>query len=42
MSLNKEKKVDIVNTNKIHDTDTGSPEVQVAILTERLSILTEH
>ena len=42
MSFNKEKKVDIVNTNKIHDTDTGSPEVQVAILTERISILTEH
>jgi len=42
MSFNKEKKIDIMNANKVHDTDTGSPEVQVALLTERINLLTEH
>jgi small subunit ribosomal protein S15 len=42
MSINKEKKLDIVATYKVHDTDTGSPEVQIALLTERITVLTEH
>jgi small subunit ribosomal protein S15 len=37
-----EKKQEIINSNKRHDSDTGSPEVQVAILTERITYLTEH
>jgi small subunit ribosomal protein S15 len=28
--------------NRLHDTDTGSPEVQIALLTERIQMLTEH
>ncbi len=31
-----------IEANRLHDTDTGSPEVQVAILSERISHLTEH
>ena len=40
--LNKEIKQQIIEANKINDTDTGSPEVQVAILTFRINELTEH
>ena len=42
MALTKEIKQSIINEYKIHETDTGSPEVQVAILTERINELTEH
>ena len=35
-------KQEIIADNKLHDTDTGSPEVQIAILTSRISHLTEH
>ena len=42
MALNKENKKDIMQSYKRHDKDTGSPEVQVAVLTERIKILTEH
>jgi len=37
-----EKKQEIISTYKLHDSDTGSPEVQIAILTERITYLTEH
>ena len=37
-----EKKQTIINSFKLHDNDTGSPEVQIAILTERITYLTEH
>ncbi len=37
-----EKKQEIINNYKLHDSDTGSPEVQIAILTERITYLTEH
>jgi small subunit ribosomal protein S15 len=37
-----EKKQEIINEFKKHDSDTGSPEVQIAILTERITYLTEH
>ena len=42
MSLAKEVKVDIVSQYKTHDGDTGSPEVQVALLTKRINELTGH
>ena len=37
-----EKKTKVITEFKIHDKDTGSPEVQVALLTERITHLTEH
>jgi small subunit ribosomal protein S15 len=42
MSLAKEAKADIVSNYKVHDTDTGSPEVQIAILTQRINELQTH
>ena len=36
------KKNDIISKYRVHDTDTGSPEVQIAILSERITQLTEH
>ena len=42
MSLNAEAKKIIIDDFKTHDSDTGSPEVQVAILTKRINDLTEH
>lgn len=37
-----DKKQEIITSYKRHDSDTGSPEVQIAILTERITYLTEH
>jgi small subunit ribosomal protein S15 len=42
MSLTKETKGTIIDTYRIHASDTGSPEVQIALLSERISYLTEH
>jgi len=42
MPLPKETKVQVVNKFKQHDGDTGSPEVQVALLTARITQLVEH
>jgi len=42
MSITAERKTELVKDNAQHEGDTGSPEVQVAILTERISNLTEH
>ncbi|MCL5676944.1 MAG: 30S ribosomal protein S15 [Firmicutes bacterium] len=42
MSLSTEKKKGIIDSYKVHEGDTGSPEVQIAILTERINYLTEH
>jgi small subunit ribosomal protein S15 len=42
VALTKDKKTEIIGTYKTHDGDTGSPEVQVALLSERISYLTEH
>ena len=42
MALNVDQKKVIIEDFKQHDTDTGSPEVQVAILTKRINDLTEH
>lgn len=36
------KKIDIITKYRTHDSDTGSPEVQIAILSERIGELTEH
>jgi len=40
--MTKERKQEIINTYKRDEKDTGSPEVQVALLTERIKELTEH
>ena len=40
--MRKEEKTLIIEENKRHDGDTGSPEVQIAILTKRINDLTEH
>ena len=40
--ITKEKKDELVDQYRTHPTDTGSPEVQVAILTERITELTQH
>ena len=42
MALTKDKKTALIGEYKTHDKDTGSPEVQVAILSERINYLTEH
>ena len=42
MVFTSEQKHEIIGKFKLHDGDTGSPEVQIALLTERISYLTEH
>jgi small subunit ribosomal protein S15 len=42
VALTKDRKTGIIGDYRTHDTDTGSPEVQVAILSERINYLTEH
>lgn len=42
MPLSKEEKTKLIGDYKKHDTDTGSPEVQIALLTKRILQLTEH
>ena len=42
MALTLEEKTEIVAESRIHETDTGSPEVQVSLLTRRINQLTEH
>ncbi|HKP13257.1 MAG TPA: 30S ribosomal protein S15 [Blastocatellia bacterium] len=42
MALAKEAKTNIIGQYKVHESDTGSPEVQVALLTQRINELTEH
>ncbi len=42
MSLAKERKTEIITKYKINENDTGSPEVQIALLTEQILQLTEH
>ena len=42
MALTVEEKSEIITNSRVHDTDTGSPEVQVSILTRRINQLTEH
>jgi small subunit ribosomal protein S15 len=40
--LNHERKTEVIGSYKTHESDTGSPEVQVALLSERIGYLTEH
>lgn len=42
MALETTRKQEIITKHKRHDQDTGSPEVQIAILTDRINYLTEH
>ncbi len=42
MAISQDRKNEIINEFKTHDNDTGSPEVQVAILTEQIQTLNEH
>ncbi|MBV8696153.1 MAG: 30S ribosomal protein S15 [Ktedonobacteraceae bacterium] len=42
MALTFEEKAEIISDSRVHETDTGSPEVQVSILTRRINQLTEH
>jgi small subunit ribosomal protein S15 len=42
MSITKERKLEVIGDYKRGDSDTGSPEVQIAILTDRINTLTEH
>jgi small subunit ribosomal protein S15 len=42
MPLSSESKRDIIDENRLHDSDTGSSEVQIALLSKRIDELTEH
>ena len=42
MAVTKEQKAGLVNSYRLHDSDTGSPEVQIALLSERITDLTTH
>jgi len=42
LTTTKEQKSDLINSYRVHDADTGSPEVQIALLSNRITYLTEH
>ena len=42
MTLSKDQKTSVITSYQTHGSDTGSPEVQIAILSERINYLTEH
>lgn len=42
MALTADRKTELIGKFRTHDTDTGSPEVQIALLSERIGYLTEH
>ncbi len=42
MVMNKEQKTQLIQDYRLHETDTGSPEVQVSLLTNRINYLTDH
>lgn len=42
MRLSRESKTELIESYRTHDVDTGSPEVQIALLTKRIEYLTEH
>ncbi|MHA6251251.1 30S ribosomal protein S15 [Oceanobacillus sp. CAU 1775] len=42
MAITQERKNELINEYKVHETDTGSPEVQIAVLTEDINLLNEH
>ncbi|GJM45266.1 MAG: 30S ribosomal protein S15 [Gemmatimonadota bacterium] len=42
MTLSRDDKTGIIDKHRLHETDSGSPEVQIALLTERIVYLTDH
>ena len=42
MALTKDTKTTIITSHKVHDKDTGSPEVQIALITEKINKLSDH
>ncbi|KAB2337557.1 30S ribosomal protein S15 [Cytobacillus depressus] len=42
MAITKERKNELINEFKTHENDTGSPEVQIAVLTEEINTLNDH
>ena len=42
MTLAKDRKTELIGSYRLHESDTGSPQVQIAILSERIGYLTEH
>jgi len=42
VALTVEEKAEIIANSRLHETDTGSPEVQVSLLTQRINQITEH
>ena len=42
MAITQERKNELINEYKVHETDTGSPEVQIAVLTEQINNLNDH
>ena len=42
MALVKDRKTELIGSYRLHESDTGSPQVQIAILSERIGYLTEH
>ncbi len=42
MPTTKQQKTDLISSYRVHDADTGSPEVQIALLSNRITYLTEH
>ncbi len=42
MALSTEEKSEVIESSRVHESDTGSPEVQVSILTRRITQMTEH
>jgi len=42
VNIPEQKRTETINRFKLHDSDTGSPEVQIALLTDRIKHLTEH
>jgi small subunit ribosomal protein S15 len=42
LSTTKQQKSDLINQYRVHDSDTGSPEVQIALLSNRITYLNEH
>lgn len=42
MPIAKERKEQLIHTYQLHEKDTGSPEVQIALLSERINLLSEH
>ena len=42
MALKQAEKEVLISSSRVHETDTGSPEVQIALLTERINLLTDH